>query len=136
MTEFHKCLERAGVPWRRIAFPGATHTPAKESHEDGDIKNTRGDVEVERRGSFPAEPTIPPLALDNTGVTAGISPTLKYDLKGKVEDCMDYSRDGDVSARPLGLGLWCHPGDVEKVQLCVCGRSTVTRQQGQGQDVL
>lgn len=112
MAGFHRCLERAGVPWRHVDFPSAGGIPA---------------AQTERFGTATAETpaaTATPAGCSERGLSRdGATDTDVSETRQRTRKGAEYSEKERHQQPPLhpGVDLWCHPGDVEMVRFCVCG---------------
>ncbi|CAM9587815.1 unnamed protein product [Pylaiella littoralis] len=101
MVAFHRCLEEAGVPWQSVDFPvraeSTTAATVSTASASGNSPPLREETEPER--------AVSAVPHDNSRPTTTTT----------------ISR-GSSSSRGSASLLWCHPGDLERVKFCVCGR--------------
>lgn len=114
MADFHRCLERAGVPCQHVEFPSAGGSSLLAAQTE--IFGT-ATAETPAATATPAGCSERDLSRDGA-TNKGVSETRQHTSKGA-----EHSERGRHPQPPPhpGLGLWCHPGDVERVRFCVCG---------------
>lgn len=110
MAGFHHCLEKAGVPFRNVGFPG---TPA--------ACNTKA----------PKETNLINLVESST-YSGGLDSQSAAECSAEADDVagappnnvreMGIQRDQEPLVGHGNLNVWSHPGAVERVRLYVCGR--------------
>lgn len=138
MQAFHDCLDNAGVPWRIIDFRTRPRTPCDTRATDdraGSILNSEDEgrsqvLPGEDLSSFPLRHPVD----DRENESHGVSRFQQRDGT-RDEGASAVSPAGGCNAAeaernssptvPPYRRFWGLPGDIERVQLCVCGRSPV-----------
>lgn len=118
MAGFHRCLERAGVSWQHVDFPGASGSslPAAHTETAGTETATTPAATAARVGGSERH-----LSQDGAAYTTGVSEAHQHVLR-KGRTCSEDKRHPQPPPPPHpGVGLWCHPEDVKTVRFCVCG---------------
>lgn len=149
MAGFHQCLESAGIPWCIADFPRNEACPSRLAGKETaaskatSIKSTKPNC-----GSAVAADIgvrdVSMLGVSGLGVISrdGESTAPRYAgphgaCQASTASChgsgpLPLSRGGTGNAKiegdsppsesTSGLGLWCLPGDLERVKFYVCGR--------------
>ncbi|CAM9106648.1 unnamed protein product [Scytosiphon promiscuus] len=101
MAAFHRCLDEAGVPWKNVPSPAAD--AAAKTKSTTIVSSNSPPYRGGQEGGEEVKNRIPATASTASGGIHGYTSAW---------------RRSDVDSAPL----WCHPGDLERVKFCVCGR--------------